>query len=90
MIHLSFDLTATQQKILDENPSRIYAIFVNDSDTVAYLSLGEEAAANKGIRINAAGGSYEINLTNPFTGRIYAISLGAAKRLNVMESSRVK
>jgi len=84
-LDLAISLTATQQEILPNNPQRTYALLVNDSDAVAYISLGKPAEANRGIRLNASGGSYEINLTNPYKGRIYAISTGAAKTLLVVE-----
>lgn len=84
---LFFDLTATQQEILPENPRRRYCLLVNDSDSVCYISLGTTAAANQGVRLNAAGGSYEITVTNLFTGSIYAVSTGASKRLTVVEVS---
>lgn len=84
-VHLNVNLTTTQAKILVENPLRSYALLVNDSDSVAYISLGVEAAANQGIRLNASGGSYEINSTNKFAGEIYGISTGVTKRLMVTE-----
>jgi len=40
---------------------------------------------NKGIRLNAAGGSFEINSTNVFQGIVYAISTSGAKNIVVME-----
>lgn len=84
-VHLNINLTTTQQEVLPANPGRSYALLVNDSDSVAYINLGGPAAANQGIRLNANGGSYEINSTNLFKGRIYAISTGATKKLMVTE-----
>lgn len=46
---------------LAANASRRYALFVNDSDTTMYLALGVAAAVNTGIRLNAAGGSFEMS-----------------------------
>ena len=86
---LNPDLTATQAKVLPANPVRKHALFVNDSDAIAYLSLGSPAAANQGIRLNASGGSYELNVTNLYHGDIYAISVGATKRLCITEVSLV-
>ena len=86
-VHRNIFLTATQEQISPVNPARRYLLIVNDSDTVAYLALGIPAVANQGIRLNASGGSYEINFTNPFTGAIHAISLGATKKLMVTEIS---
>ncbi len=47
---------------------------VNDGTTNVYLGIGSEAVSGKGIRLNANGGSYEINNNNLFTGAIYGIS----------------
>lgn len=86
-VHLAIDLTTTQEKILAGNPRRRYVLLVNDSDTNCYLSLGVSATVNQGIRLNSGGGSYEINLTNPFYGALYAVSGGATKRLSITEVS---
>lgn len=62
--------------ILAANASRLYALFVNDSDTVVYLNLGGAAVVNTGIRLNANGGSYEISRKqgNLYLGAINGIS----------------
>jgi len=86
-VHLSMNLNTTQEKILGSNPQRRYVLLVNDSDSVAYIGLGVTAVANQGIRLNANGGSYEINLTNPFHGEIYGVSAGVTKRLTITEIS---
>lgn len=71
--------------VLAPNNRRRYAIFVNDSDTVIYLTLGDRAAIDTGIRLNALGGNYEINVLNYWSGAVSAISSGAAKNLTVQE-----
>lgn len=86
-VHLTKALTTTQERILGDNGKRRMALFVNDSDSVAYLGLGIPAEANKGIRVNASGGSYEINLTNPFFGEVYAVSTGVTKVMLITEVS---
>ncbi len=86
-VHLNKNLTTTQEEIVPNNPERRYCLLVNDSDSTAYISLGIPAVANQGIRINANGGSYEINLTNPFSGQIYAVSIGTTKRMMITEMS---
>jgi len=85
VLHLVKSLTATQEKILDNNPARRYCLLVNDSDSVAYIKLGVPAVANEGIRLNASGGSFEINATNLWAGEIYAVSTGASKKLMITE-----
>ncbi len=78
---------AVSAEILPANPERVYALIVNDSDTIVYLGLGVAAAMNEGIRLNAAGGSYEMSerLGNLFTGAVNAISSAAGKKLLVTE-----
>ena len=73
--------------VLTANANRICASFVNDSDTPIYLAFGHAAVVGAGIRLNANGGRYEINLTNLFTGEIRANHGGGAvnKRLCVQE-----
>lgn len=65
------------------NPNRERIILQNDHATqVIYLSLGGTAAANAGIRLNAAGGSI---LLEGYTGAISAIATGASTPLLVTE-----
>lgn len=80
-------LTTTEEEVLVPNFLRRWALLVNDSDSVAYLSLGIPAVSGQGIRVNALGGSYEINKTNPFYGNIHAISTGVSKSLLITEMS---
>lgn len=71
-------------KIVDTNSSRKYAIFVNDSDETIYLSLGAAAVINKGIRLNASGGSFEIN-NGFFQGEVYGICTSGSKNLTYID-----
>uniref|UniRef100_A0A6M3XW87 Uncharacterized protein n=1 Tax=viral metagenome TaxID=1070528 RepID=A0A6M3XW87_9ZZZZ len=71
--------------VLAANANRVFAEFVNDSDNVIYLALGAAAVMNRGIRLNANGGSFEIGLTNLYTGAVKAISGVAAQNLTVSE-----
>jgi len=76
--------------VLDENPSRKWALFINDSDTTIYLAFGQaQAYTGRGIRLNANGGSYEMSRQdgNLWAGHIDAIhgSTGT-KSLLVMEA----
>jgi len=75
-IDLKLTLSATQQRVLGKNPARVYALLVNDGADDIYLGMGISATANRGVRLNAGGGSYEINLINPWQGEIYAVSAG--------------
>jgi len=83
--HINRDIGATQEEVLPHNPERKYALLVNDSVNTIWLSLGAPAAANQGIRLNAQGGAYEINSTNLFKGRIYAVASAAASKIMITE-----
>ena len=72
-------------QVLVANASRKFAAFVNDSNEVIYLSLSATAVMNEGIRLNANGGSYWINLLELYTGEVSAICSSGSKNLTVME-----
>lgn len=72
---------------LAANANRVYALFVNDSDSVIYLAFGTGAALNFGVRLNPNGGSYEMSrrLGNVYAGVVNAVTSAAAKRLLVTQ-----
>lgn len=70
--------------VLTSSATRKFAVFVNDSDEVIYLSLSATAVMNEGIRLNANGGSYEINLMNLYTGEVSGICTSGGKNLTVV------
>jgi hypothetical protein len=74
-------------ELLAANANRLYALLVNDSDTIVYIKLGAAAVVNQGIRLNANGGSYEMSkkLGNLYTGAINGISGIAGKVVLVTE-----
>jgi len=83
-------VTTVTGAALAANANRIYAMFINDSDTPIYLMLGAAAVANQGIRLNAAGGSYEMSALegNLYVGAVNAIHGGAGnKNLLVLEGA---
>ncbi len=63
--------------VLASSTARLYAVIVNDSSDSVYLSIGNSAVKGMGIRLNASGGTYEINSLNLFTGAVNAISGGS-------------
>ena len=65
--------------VLHANARRTGATIINDGATVKYLSKGDVAAVNTGIRLNPNGGAYEINLTNPWHGTIAVYCANAAE-----------
>lgn len=71
--------------VLASNSHRLFAVFVNDSDETIYLSLSGTAVMNEGIRLNANGGAFEINITNLYTGIVKAICASGSKNLTVTE-----
>jgi len=73
--------------VLPANPKREGAIFTNDSANVIYLHKAQQAAVNTGIRLNAAGGAYEITEWNLYKGPISAIAMGANSVLCWVEDS---
>lgn len=72
--------------VLAANAQRYTATFVNDSDETIYLRLGLTAVASEGIRLNAAGGSYDIDAGNLYTGIVTAICASGSKVLCVTET----
>lgn len=63
------------------NKLRTALWIVNDSDAVVYLGLGWPATLHTGIRLNATGGSLEINKSNLFKGEVYAIHGGTGNKV---------
>jgi len=88
-IHQSrVDVAAESTAVIAANSSRKYIIFINDSDTVIYLSFGGGANLYTGVRLNANGGNYELGngFGNNYTGTVFAIHGGTGtKRLLVNE-----
>ena len=78
-------IQAVSTPVLAANPQRADAVFVNDSNQPIYLARDNAAVLNAGIRLNAGGGSYEINRDNLFLGAINAIATGGDKNLTVSE-----
>ena len=70
-------VATTSTLVAATSNNRGYLLIQNDSDVTIYVALNAAAELNKGIRLNAGGGSYEINFTNLFTGPIYAIHGGS-------------
>lgn len=66
--------SASSTTILSASVGRIYAVIVNDSPANIYLSLGGTATKGTGIRLNALGGSYEINAENSYQGAVSGIA----------------
>ena len=85
--HGAVTVGTTSVVALSANSNRVYALFINDSDTVIYLKLGAAAVVNQGIRLNASGGAYEMSkkIGNLYKEAINAITSAANKNLLVIE-----
>ena len=76
----------TTQQVVPANKARTALWIVNDSSVVIYLQIGRDAAQNKGIRLNAAGGAFEINKNNLSRRAIHAIAAtGSGNNLTILE-----
>lgn len=75
----------TSEEALAANTSRVYALFINDSDTEMFIKLGADAVDSEGIPLAASGGNYEITLDNLYRGAINVICASASKNLLVTE-----
>jgi hypothetical protein len=64
-----------------------YVSLVNDSDTVIYIGVGAAAQLNKGIRLNASGGSVVWEGIAIPTVAINAIAASGSKNLCVQIGS---
>lgn len=67
-------------EIINANPERKYAAFINNSSVDITLILGDttQGAINKGIILKPRG-SYEINANNLYTGKVVAIAASLCK-----------
>ncbi|MBW4465672.1 MAG: hypothetical protein KME07_09560 [Pegethrix bostrychoides GSE-TBD4-15B] len=73
-------------QLLPPNPNRLQATFVNHHPSnKIWLNYGNSATAGSGLALMPAGGSYEINLTNPYSGLISAVGSGSGTTVSYME-----
>jgi hypothetical protein len=86
LAHTAVTVGNTSTAVLAASELRQYALFINDSDETLYLSAdGTAAALNDGIRLNAAGGSYEMSVRqgNIAQAAVVGISTSGGKKLLV-------
>jgi hypothetical protein len=80
---------STTTEVVAANVARKGFVCVNDSDEEIYLGIGESAVMNKGIRLNASGGSFELQVSGrggtTFLGAINAICSSGSKTLTYAE-----
>ena len=61
LTHTSVNVTTSTTEIIALKSNRGYLLFENDSDETFWCAVGKNAVLNEGIRLNAAGGSYEMS-----------------------------
>lgn len=79
----SVTVGSSSTEVLPSKGDRYFAVLVNDSDEAIYLGLGADAELNKGVRLNANGGSVIFEGEQVFTGSINAICASGSKNLTV-------
>lgn len=84
-VNLKKPLSVTQEMVLGKNPRRTYAILVLKGTDEVYLGFGEPAKADQGLPLLTNGANYEINLTNPWHGEIYAVAKTGTPDLLIVE-----
>lgn len=68
--------------------ARSYLAIVNDGSNVVYLNFDDKAAvANSGVRLNANGGTLELNSENLYKGAIRAIASGGTSVITFLEAN---
>ena len=70
--------------VVTEDGERKYLLLTNDSNETIYLGIGADAVLNKGTRLNAEGGSFEMirDLGGNFSHqKVNAISASGGKNL---------
>ena len=80
-------------EVLAANPSRVSALFINDSEAIMYLKFGATAQLNEGIRLNGFGGSYELTIQSGTMIQDEVNAVSAKQCLNglmILERSNVK
>lgn len=86
----SVSVGITSTAVVSADQTRRGLTIVNDSDTTIYLARGIAAELNKGIRLNANGGTYEADPERdglPIDA-YFAITSSAGKNLSVQEYLR--
>lgn len=79
----------TSTQIVPTNATRKYLCIVNNSDTTIYLAIGQDAEVNKGVRLNANGGSFEMirdNLSYQVVNGIHGAGV-VNKQVTIEEAS---
>ena len=84
-INTKISVGSSSTEILASNSDRKIARIINDSDEIIYLAEGAIAVLNEGTRLNANGGTYEINSTGLHKQAINGICTSGSKNVTIME-----
>lgn len=63
-VHAAVTCANTSTEALAVNGGRVAALLVNDSTQTIWIAINQTAAANEGIRLNANGGSYYMDVND--------------------------
>lgn len=83
----SVAVSTASVKVLEANIRRRTCVFCNNGATVIYLSFVAPATITSGIRLNADGGAYLMDLMNLWTGEVFVISSAVSGALLIHEVS---
>ena len=82
-------VTTRVKEILDYNPNRLWAVVTNNSSTTAYIGLSEGVTTTSGTQLTQ-NDLFTIDLTNPYTGPVYAITASGTADLRIMQVGKCK
>jgi hypothetical protein len=80
--HATVTVGNTSTLVLAADIKRSHLLLINDSDEIMYIAFGQPAVANTGIRLNAAGGQFEM-VDTVYQQAIYGICASGSKKLLV-------
>lgn len=85
--HTHVAVGADSTPLIATNARRRYLLLVNDSDEAIYITAGDTALLNRGIRLNSLGGRHEMSaaLGNLYTGALAGICTSGNKSLLITE-----
>ncbi len=79
----------TVKEVLDYNAKRLWAIITNTSSTVCYIGMSQGVSSSNGTQLNQ-NDVFTIDLTNPYTGPIYAVTASGTSDLRIMQVSKLE
>lgn len=85
--HAAISCTSSTGEALAVNGGRVAALFVNDGTSTIWIAINQAAVANEGVRLNANGGSYymDVNDNNIDLEAVNCITASATVVLLVTE-----